>query len=160
MLSMLIRVEETYMHVDRDIGLWAKDVAWKISDWGYVINPSGYSLHRMILGLPRGDKRQGDHKNGNKLDNRRTNLRIVTYAQNRQNEQPRRTYAGKPPRSKHRGVFHRSRAFMAKRPNGKPWYIKHRLDGKEYFGGSFHTEEEAANAAKAWRKEHMQYATN
>lgn len=39
-------------------------------------------MHRLILGLDFGDKRRGDHKNMNSLDNRRSNLRIATHQQN------------------------------------------------------------------------------
>ena len=42
-------------------------------------------LHRKIMGLQKGDKRQVDHKNHNKLDNRRSNLRVVDQATNQQN---------------------------------------------------------------------------
>jgi hypothetical protein len=160
MTGKLMKIEGGFCRVDSDVYEWARHRRWKINPRGYVVNPSGRPLHRMILDLAVGDRRQGDHKNGNKLDNRRSNLRIVTYAQNRQNERPRKTYAGKAPKSKHRGVFHRPEAFMAKRPNGKPWFVKHRLDGKEHLGGSFHTEEEAAAAAVAWRKEHMPFSVN
>jgi hypothetical protein len=40
------------------------------------------SMHRVILGLDFGDKRQGDHINHDTLDNRRTNLRVVTNQEN------------------------------------------------------------------------------
>lgn len=44
------------------------------------------SMHRQILGLERGDKRLGDHINAHDtLDNRRSNLRIATPAQNAHN---------------------------------------------------------------------------
>lgn len=39
-------------------------------------------LHRLLLGLCQGDKRQTDHRNHNGLDNRRSNLRIATQSQN------------------------------------------------------------------------------
>jgi hypothetical protein len=147
--------------VDADVYEWAQRWQWKLSDWGYVIRAgNNRSLHRMVLGLEPGDKRQGDHKNGNKLDCRRSNLRIVTYAQNRQNERARRTYGGKPPASKHRGVFRRSEAYMAKRANGKPWYVKHKFEGKEHLGGHYATEEEANQVAIEWRKQHMPFSTN
>jgi len=42
-------------------------------------------MHRRILGLERGDKRQCDHIYHNTLDNRRDMIRIVTRGQNQQN---------------------------------------------------------------------------
>jgi hypothetical protein len=42
-------------------------------------------LHRLILGLEPGDPREGDHIEGNTLDNRREKLRISTVSQNRHN---------------------------------------------------------------------------
>lgn len=47
-------------------------------------------MHRELLGLVAGDPRQGDHINHNTLDNRRTNLRIVTHSQQVQNRQGQR----------------------------------------------------------------------
>ncbi len=46
-------------------------------------------MHRQILGLERGDKRQGDHENHNTLDNRRYNVRICTHQENQRNQKPR-----------------------------------------------------------------------
>ena len=43
------------------------------------------SMHRQILGLEKGDKRQGDHIHHDTLDNRRSELRIVTHRQNKIN---------------------------------------------------------------------------
>lgn len=51
----------------------------------YVIR-AGYwdqSLHRLILNAPKG--KQGDHRNGDGLDNRKVNLRLVNNQQNMQN---------------------------------------------------------------------------
>lgn len=56
-------------------------------------NPSGkFSLlmHRAVLGLERGDHRQGDHINFDTFDNRRSNLRIVTQEENRTRQNSRR----------------------------------------------------------------------
>ena len=49
-------------------------------------------MHRIILGLDIGDKRQGDHRNHNTLDNRRDNLRIVTHQQNGFNRKSAKGY--------------------------------------------------------------------
>lgn len=43
-------------------------------------------MNRYILGLEYGDKRQGDHINGNTLDNRKKNLRVATHLQNMMNK--------------------------------------------------------------------------
>lgn len=44
-------------------------------------------LHRLLLGLKKGDKRQGDHiRPHNTLDNRRCNIRIATFRQNMANK--------------------------------------------------------------------------
>lgn len=45
-------------------------------------------MHRLLLGLSFGDKHQVDHLNHNGLDNRRSNLRICTNAENRRNRRP------------------------------------------------------------------------
>lgn len=44
--------------------------------------PKTTGLQRFLLGLRPGDKLNGDHKNHNTLDYRRTNLRIATCSQN------------------------------------------------------------------------------
>ena len=43
-------------------------------------------MHRLLLGLTKGDGLQGDHIDGNGLDNQRFNLRVATVAQNHQNQ--------------------------------------------------------------------------
>jgi len=49
-------------------------------------------MHREILGLKRGDKRQVDHINHKTLDNRECNLRIVDGNQNQWNQKNRKGY--------------------------------------------------------------------
>jgi HNH endonuclease/AP2 domain len=46
-----------------------------------------YRMHRVIMGLTKGDPIEVDHINGNSLDNRRRNLRLATHAQNGRNLQ-------------------------------------------------------------------------
>lgn len=42
-------------------------------------------MHRLILGLVYGDSIRTDHRNGDRLDNQRHNLRIATASQNAMN---------------------------------------------------------------------------
>jgi hypothetical protein len=54
---------------------------WRIHTGGYAFasRPTTY-MHRLVLNAPRGV--EVDHVNGDKLDNRRANLRLATRAQN------------------------------------------------------------------------------
>jgi hypothetical protein len=51
---------------------------------GRVINGKFVYMHRLIMGVTE-KSLLVDHINGNGLDNRRSNLRIVTFAENRMN---------------------------------------------------------------------------
>ena len=62
-------------------------------------------MHRFILGLQIGDKRQGDHKNHNTLDNRRFNLRIVTTQGNSWNRKATVGYYWVPKARKYRAII-------------------------------------------------------
>lgn len=98
-------------------------------------------VHRWVLGLCKGDRRIGDHINGNKLDNRRSNLRIVDASGSSQNVSGRG-------RSRFRGVYP-SR-------NGR-WNAKVKFQGRYHCLGTFDTEEEAAAVADAKRRELMPF---
>ena len=102
-------------------------------------------LHRQLLGLITGDGKEVDHINGDPLDNRRANLRVLAAGQNQQNTvQPQRGS------SKYRGV-----RWM---PRQKRWYASARINGKFHHLGSFKDEREAADAARAFRMAHMPFA--
>jgi hypothetical protein len=47
-------------------------------------------MHRAIVGLEVGDKRKGDHRDGNGLNNQRYNLRPATHAENMCNARMRK----------------------------------------------------------------------
>lgn len=98
-------------------------------------------LHRFLLGLVPGDDIRVDHINGNKLDNRRANLRVCTDAQNQQNL--------------HHCGPHRGASWHAKRGR---WRARAMLDQKEHWLGYYDTEEEAAAIAAAFRREHMPFS--
>lgn len=96
-------------------------------------------MSRVILGLEWGDPRWTDHINGDHLDNRRSNLRIVTPAQNSQN-----MIAHRDARSPYRGVdWH-----------GK-WRARVCIAGVMHNLGYFSDELAAAEAARAFREAHM-----
>lgn len=102
-------------------------------------------LHREIMGLTHGDGFEVDHKNRDRLDYRRGNLRVVTRAQNNQNvgSYPNTT-------SRFRGVYwHKQR--------GK-WYARATIGGVHHSLGLHDREEDAGAAAAAFRAEHMPYS--
>ena len=61
---------------------------WSLHSKGYAVTiVAGKSvlMHRLILGIIDNPKIEGDHKNHNKLDNKRANLRACTHSENRRN---------------------------------------------------------------------------
>lgn len=51
------------------------------SIWGEGRNEEIVLMQRSLLGLGRGDKRRAHHRNEDRLDNRRSNLQIVTTSE-------------------------------------------------------------------------------
>src|SRR6476660_298673 len=58
-------------------------IRWVLSVGGYADSSSCGTMHRLIMNYP--DGMIVDHINGDPLDNRRENLRIVTHHQNAMN---------------------------------------------------------------------------
>lgn len=128
---------------------------WCYTPRGYVTRSAGGRknqwtmwLHREILGLERGDPMMGDHINGDTLDNRRSNLRIVTAAQNQQN----RRGAQRTSTSQYRGV-----SWDATR---KMWATRVCINGKMHNLGRFADELEAARAVSEFRAAHMPFSSD
>jgi hypothetical protein len=116
-------------------------VAWITID----AETKSFYMHRFLMGLVHGDKRQVDHKNLNRLDNRRKNMRIVSGSLEQTQNQGSRPGSS----SKYRGVS---------------WDKQHRkwegsvtINYKKFNLGLFENEEDAANAAYLFRQEHMPY---
>ena len=114
--------------------------AWNLNSGGYAVakdNKEHVLMHRLILGLEAGDSLEGDHINGERLDNRRENLRAVTDKQQMQNKKP----WGK---TGHRNVF-----FDEKK---KLYRVIVIIDGERHYGGRHKLIEDAVASARALRE--------
>jgi hypothetical protein len=127
---------------------------WHLNSTGYAYRDAGeikrgykVGLHRHLLGLKPGDGLEVDHKNRNRRDNRRQNLRLATGAQNAQNQSKS---AGRS--SRYRGVSWHKHA--------KQWEAYLMVRGTFYRLGYFKDEEEAAAVVAAKRKLLMSFATD
>lgn len=95
-------------------------------------------MHRLILGLKRGDGLTVDHIDRNGLNNRRSNLRIVTVLENSHNRNRRSTDTSICP-----GVQWSKRV--------QKWRAAVRVDGQYYWLGYFTDENEAARIVQETR---------
>lgn len=90
---------------------------WSISSNGYaqrrIIKPDGkestISMHRQIMNLTFGNSNCVDHINGNRLDNRKSNLRVCTHTENLHNSK-----LSKRNKSHAKGVFHQRVEYETK----------------------------------------------
>lgn len=100
-------------------------------------------MHKLVLEVPTGF--EVDHKDGDGLNNQRSNLRQATRAQNMHN-------------TKAKGPIHKGITFQ-KRLNGRPWQARIAHEGKQVHLGYFPTAEEAASVYdKAARELFGQFA--
>lgn len=136
--------DEIYVLVDDEDYETLSKLSWSISkkgNRGYacrVIWVKGSSntnpkyekiyMHRFIMNAPKGS--EVDHINGNRLDNRRCNLRFVDHSQNCQNMHRKMGKSG------YRGV----------RKIGNVYEAKIRKDWKGFILGYYPTPETAARA--------------
>ena len=112
-----------YYQKHKSGGGYAVNCTWNGGKKIYVL------LHRLILRV--NDKERVDHRNRNKLDCQKTNLRIASSAENNRNRSPRAKAS-----SKYKGV---SRL-------GKKWLATICCNYKKQNLGVFATQEEAARA--------------
>lgn len=117
-----------------------------LNRWKWGQNSSGYArrtiyvnkkyktllMHRFIINAPEG--KEVDHINGNKLDNRRENLRLVSRIQNSQNKK-----AQTNTNNLYKGYYKENR--------GKRLYVVEIIvNTKKIYIGKYSTELEAAKA--------------
>lgn len=89
-------------------------------------------MHRVIMGLKRGDKLQVDHINHDGLDNRRANLRTCTNQQNLFNR-----IKSEKTSNRYKGVW---------RTSVGTWAVKIRFCNNDIYLGCFKIEQDAALA--------------
>jgi hypothetical protein len=145
----ILTIKHGTTEIDEDDYEWVSSHRWHLGDTGYVL---GYSeekgktpahLHRLIMqrimGRPLRAGEYIDHMNGDKVDNRRSNLRLVTKSQNGMNLR-----RGKGLTSKYIGVHcDRSRPY-------KKWMAYITIDQKRWQIGRYASEEEAAWMRDQW----------
>jgi hypothetical protein len=128
-----------WAQVDRGDRAVMEGRSWWMNNNGYVagkVDGERVLLHRYLLGLGKEDSRQGDHIDGDPLNNRSENLRPVTHKQNMQNKK----VWGK---SGHRNVY--------QHPINGTYKVIVIKDGKRHSGGRFKDVALAVAAAQELR---------
>lgn len=120
--------------VDEDLYESLSAFAWNTNSRGYAVRFSGILLHRVVLGVDM--NLEVDHQDGNRLDCRRSNLRVATARGNAAN------------RGRSTGEFSSRFKGVTLRRNGK-WYAHMGLSGRKLHLGTFENEEDAARAYDA-----------
>ena len=140
--------------VDDEDYEWLNQWKWSCDSRGYAIRYESITkgkqtailMHRQILNLLKGDIKNGDHINGNRLDNRKENLRICSKSENNRNRN-----IGKDNTSGYKGVSWNGSA--------NKWQSRIRINGKQKHLGLFTCPKEAHEAyKKAAMKNHGLFA--
>jgi hypothetical protein len=97
-----------------------------------TINGRGVKLHRLLLGIVGAPDIQGDHIDGDGLNNRRSNIRTATPAQNALN--------------KTQAIGRSGYTGVRSRPYGKGYYAIIERDRREKYLGTFYSKHVAALA--------------
>lgn len=133
-----------------------------LNKWKWYLGADGYArrsykesgkqcavtMHRALLNPPK-DKLV-DHKNSNRCDNRRANLRICTRSQNAMNrKETKKNMSG------YKGIY------PMKNSTKNPWAAKIQVNGESIYLGMFPTKIEASkaysDAAIIYHKEYARF---
>ncbi len=137
-----------FVIVDDDDFDTLNSYSWHISGYGYASrytgggrkNASSITMHRQIMNEPNGIG--VDHINGNKLDNRKCNLRLASQSQNNMNARPRKNST-----SPYKGVYWNE---------GKNrWTCRLQKENQPVHIGHFLTQRDAALAYNVAALEHF-----
>ena len=132
MTKAIVLTKGQVTYVDDEDYEMLNQKTWCVND-GYAVNRELGRMHRFLLGAPKGV--MVDHRNGDKLDNRKENLRLCTNSQNQANRQ---VFRGASP---FKGVC------WQKRLNGTgSWKAQLIVNGEVVYLGVFKTDLEAAAA--------------
>lgn len=123
-------------------------------NYRWHLNPNGYAerrakgkrvyMHRQLLGLKQTEKLV-DHINRDRVDNRRSNLRIVDAAGNSQNKSAQKRNSS--------GI----RGAHLNKQTGR-WQAVVVLNGKKHGLGTYEDATTAGAVAAEWRREHMPFS--
>lgn len=102
--------------------------AWRYTSTAEKAKRKAFYMHREVLHAPPGA--HVDHINGNRLDNRKSNLRLATNSQNQGNRKPNKSKRG----SRYKGVY------------TSGWIAAIQKNGRKHYIGTYATEIEAARA--------------
>ena len=159
MKEIILTTGQITMVDDCDYPILSKR-SWRTDKDGYVISGSSKNnkrynirMHRFLLGLTD-PLILSDHKDRNKLNNQRDNLRSCNKSENQKNKTPRG-------RSKYLGVMYQKYHVLTKHGLIDHEYIiaRIRVNGKYMKLGTFKNEEEAAFAYdRAALKYHGEFA--
>lgn len=108
--------------------------AGSVGSWGYrriAVNGRRHPAHTLAIFYMTGEWPSGpvDHINRNRLDNRRSNLRVATYSENALNRE-----------------ISSSRGIRQNRNKSERWEAAITVKGERYHLGTFDTEQEARDA--------------
>jgi len=131
----------TFAIVDDKDFEYLNQFRWYADSCGYVrkFNKKNeeYLMHRFILNAPI--NKSIDHINGNKLDNRKSNLRICSHQQNCWNKPPQKNAL-----SKYKGVA--KRVFTGVKTTTITWRARITYNNKTINLGDYKKEIDAAKA--------------